>query len=243
MKRVLPLLLFLSCSGGTLPSSPVISKIFGGEDGKTLNVHWFKLEGADSFTVFGIDSLSIKKIKSTTDTFALITEEFKKLLIFAYAPSDIQNSDTIRVEPYMKSLTLNSFGSGKFSGICFKDTIFPCDPKNEDNHPTLLFVLDSLSLISPSRDTAKFGYRNTKFKKYTLEYPIPPSDFSYSLQFSPSDKVALWFDFGIKDNFDMGDYLGKVMIDSVYYGDYSRDSITVFLRIWHGRITRLSWFF
>jgi len=243
MRKILPLILFFSCSGGTLPSRPIISKVFGGEDGMSLNLHWFRLEGADSFAVFGIDSLSLRRITSNTDTFAIIREVFKKFLVFAYAPSDIQNSDTLKVEPYLKNLELNSFGSGKFSGVCFRDSIFPCDPKNNDNHPILLFVLDSLSLISPSRDTAKFGYRETKFKKYTSEYPIPPSDFSNSVQITPSDKIAIWLDFGIKDNFDVGDYLGKVIIDSIHYGNYSRDSIVAFLKIWHGRITRLSWFF
>jgi hypothetical protein len=246
MRKILPLILFLSCSGGTLPSRPIISKVFGGEDGRSLNLHWFRLEGADSFAVFGIDSLSLRRITSTTDTFAVIREAFKKFLVFAYAPSDIQNSDTLKVEPYINSLYLHSFGSGKLSGVCFlKDEgfIFLCDPKNNDYHNILLFVLDSLTLISPSRDTAKFGYRETKFKKYTSEYPIPPSDFSNTVQITPSDKIAIWLDFGIMDSFDVGDYLGKVIIDSIHYGNYSRDSIVVFLRIWHGRITRLSWFF
>jgi len=152
-------------------------KGFGGEDGRSLNLHWFRLEGADSFAVFGIDSLSLRRITSTTDTFAIIREAFKKFLVFAYAPSDIQNSDTLKVEPYIKNLELNSFGSGKFSGVCFRDSIFPCDPKNNDNHPILLFVLDSLNLISPSRDTAKFGYRETKFKNISPNIPYHPPTF------------------------------------------------------------------
>ncbi len=243
MKRLPLLIIFLSCSGGTLPSRPIVSKIFGGEDGKTLNLHWFRLEGADSFSVFGVDSLFLRRILSTTDTFALITDEFKKILIFAYAPSDIQNSDTLRVEPYTRSLVLYSFGSGRFSGVCFKDSIFSCDPKNEDNHYILIFVFDSLNLISPSEDTTKFGYRETKFKRYSSEYPIPSADFSKSIRIYPSDMIALWLDLSIKDNFDIGDYLGKVVVDSIYYGNGSRDSIYVLLRVWHGRITRLSWFF
>ncbi|MEO0195629.1 MAG: hypothetical protein ABIL67_03880 [candidate division WOR-3 bacterium] len=243
MKRLALLTLFISCAGGTLPSNPRISKVIGGGDGKSLYIYWYYLEGADSFTVYGVDSTSLGWILTTKDTFALITTPYKKLLVFAYAPSDIRMSDTINVSPYYSHISLYSYGSGQFSGVCFKDSISPCNPEDGDNFAYLLFVLDSLRLISPSRDTAKFGHRETLFKPYNTDYPIPPSGYEKYINITPYDTLALWLDFGVSGNFDEGDYLGKVVVDSIHYGDHSRDSIRVYLKIWHGRISRLSWFF
>lgn len=242
MRRLTLLTLFISCTGGTLPSNPIISKVMGGGDGKSLYIYWYYLEGSDSFSVYGIDSTSLHRILTTTDTFAVITAPYEKLLVFGYAPSDIRTSDTINVSPNYAYISLYSYGSGQFSGVCFKDTISACNPEDGDNFASLLFVLDSLKIISPSQDTAKFGHRETLFKPYGTQYPIPPSGYSKYIDISPSETLALWFDFGISGNFDEGDYLGKVVIDSIHFGDHSRDSIRVYFKIWHGKVSRLSWF-
>jgi len=225
-----------------LPSNPKITSVYGSEDANGIYVHWYSIEGADSFTVFGMDSSVLHRITSTSDTFVLIRQPYKNYLVYAYAPSDSRASNTINIEPYLFNLQVFSYGSGKFSGVCFSDSLYPCNPEDGNAKLRLLFVLDSLRLLSPSENSDKFGQRITHFKTFTGEFPLPPDGYTRSVNINVGDTVALWIDFGIENEFDKGDVLGKVIVDSISFGDYTRDSIKVYMRVWHHRISRLKWF-
>ena len=234
-------MVLVSCGGGMLPSNPKITEVYGSEDANGIYVHWYSIEGADSFVVFGIDSSVLHRITSTSDTSVLIRRPYKNYLVYAYAPSDSRASDTINIEPYSSDLEVFSYGSGNFSGVCFADSLYLCNPEDGDEQPKLLFVLDSLKLISPSENSDKFGQRITQFKPFTGSFPVPPNGYTRSMSINIGDTVALWIDLGIENEFDKVDILGKITVDSILFGDYTRDSIKVYMSVWYHRISRLKW--
>lgn len=251
MRRLLPLaLLLVSCGQGMLPSKPRVSGVWGNPTGDRLEINWYYLEGADRYEVWGIDSTGeAKGLYSGTDTTVSLGERYPYYLVVAYAPSDVQSSDTVKVAPIGGDFLLRSYGSGFRSAICYKpDTtkdawIFPCDPESPQMQPNLLLILDSLTLVSPLKDTAKFGSLHILYAPGPSDMaPLPPSGYADTFPVAVGETVAVWIDRGIAGTFDLTDNVLRVVLDSVYLGDGSRDSIRVWLGLRYQLVPRLRWY-
>ncbi|NPA79585.1 MAG: hypothetical protein GXO29_00845 [Thermotogae bacterium] len=251
MRRyLLPLLgIFLSCGQGVLPSKPVISGSWGTEDGRRLEIYWYSLEGAQRYELKGIRDSSARILLNTTDTFAIVSDRFPAYTVVAYAPSDIQESDTLRTSPLEGSFGLHSYGSGFTSAICYytdstgTTTLIECDPENEDVRGQMILLLDSLHFISPAKDTAKFGTLNILYVSGPSDMaPLPPTGYADSMAIVAGDTVASWMDRGLLGVFDLSDNVARIVVDSLYVGDGSRDSIRVWLSVRYQTIPRLRWY-
>ncbi|NPB04235.1 MAG: hypothetical protein GXO39_07475 [Thermotogae bacterium] len=252
MRKLLSIVfvLLVSCGQGVLPSKPVISSVQGSEDGASLEMFWYYLEGATRYEVKGLDGKgNITTLYSGEDTFAVISTRMPFYTVVAFAPSDMATSDTVETDPVVGNFTLHSYGSGFESGVCYgTDTLHSselalCNPTDEEVQPFLLLILDSLSLVSPSSDTANFGDLRILYSSASGDLaPLPPDGYSPSYTLSLGDTVAGWIDRGVAGEFDLGDNLLKAVVLGLDVGDGSRDSITVRLEVSYQKIVRLRWY-
>jgi hypothetical protein len=253
MRKLLPALatlLIASCGQGILPSRPKVSGAWGDPNGEKIEIHWYALEGADRYEIKGIDERGKATVLyGGTDTLAVLGERYPYYTVVAYAPSDIQESDTVKALPLEDTFTLRSHGSGFESAVCYntdttrKGKMSLCNPEDEDLQPSILLLLDSLNFVSPSRDTVKFGHLRILYSTGGADMaPLPPSGYADTFPIAVDETVAVWIDRGIADTFDLADNVLKVVVDSIYVGDGSRDSIHVWIKVRYQRIPRLRWY-
>ncbi len=230
-----------------LPSPPRFARVVGDEDGGRLEVHWYSLEGAEEYEFLGLDPKP-HLLYTGMDTSVRVAERFPKYILLAHAPSDIKESDTLEVEPLKGRFELYSFGSGFHSAACVNpgdstEPLFKCDPEDEGYRNNLIFVLDSIYFISPSERGDLFGSARSLFARSgSSSAPKPPEGYSTRYGVRQGDTVAVWLDGGIEGRLDESDNFALVVIDSVYGGDWSRDSVRVWVEIRYQRVARLRWF-
>ena len=250
MRRLLlalPLLLY-ACGQGTLPSKPVVSGVWGTPRGDSLEIHWYSLEGADRYEVKGIgEGGETDTLYSGTDTVVVLGRRYPYYTVVAYAPSDVQESDTVKVRPLEGSLTLRAYGSGFKNAVCYdpssEEKIVLCNPEDEEVQPNIILLLDSLTFISPSADTAHFGSLRVLYSSGPSDMaPYPPEGYADTYPVVPGDTFAGWVDRGIADTFDLTDNVLRVIVDSLYVGDGSRDSIQVEVSVRYQLVPRLRWY-
>ncbi len=250
MRRIVPFLplLLYSCGQGVLPSRPVVSGVWGSLRGDSLEVHWYSLEGADRYEVKGIgEEGETDTLYSGTDTVAVLGKRYPYYTVVAYAPSDIQESDTVTVGVLENILTIRAYGSGFENAVCYdpttEDKVVLCNPEDDEVQPNVILLLDSLSFVSPSTDTAHFGLLRVLYSSGPKDMaPYPPEGYSDSYAVSVGETVAVWIDRGIADTFDLTDNVARVVIDSLYVGDGSRDSIQVRVSVRYQTVPRLRWY-
>ncbi len=247
MRKILPLLpvLLYSCGQGVLPSRPVVSGVWGNPRGDSLVIHWYSLEGAERYEVKGIgDKGETDTLYSGTDTVAVLGKRYPYYTVVAYAPSDIQESDTVVARVVGDTLTLRAYGSGFENAVCYTEgKVEPCNPEDENLQPNVILLLDSLSFVSPSTDTTHFGHLRLLYSSGPSDMaPYPPDGYSEVYSVSVAETVAVWIDRGIADTFDLTDNVARVTIDSLYVGDGSRDSIRVKVSVRYQKVPRLRWY-
>ncbi len=253
MRKLFPVfiaLLYLSCGQGVLPSRPRISGVWGDPTGEKLEIYWYFLEGADRYEVKGIDEKGeYSVLYEGTDTFAVVGDRYPSYTVVAYAPSDLQESDTVKVVPVEGSFQIHAHGSGFESAVCYDiDTTYEnrlstCNPESGEVQPNIILLLDSLSFISPSKDTTRFGHKRLLYSSGGGDMaPLPPSGYADTFPVVAGETVAVWIDGGIADTFDLTDNVVRVVVDSLYVGDGSRDSISVWVNIRYQIIPRLRWY-